>query len=123
MLTRLVIVWSEAFYSLRYFVLFVDIILEISAFRGNIDVPRILSAFREISTFRGYYLHFGDISALHAYYPHSVDTIIISHITSYLARNVRHIIHNFVLVVDIIFGHITSYLACNVRSISLILLI
>ena len=39
-------------------------------------------------------------------------------ITSYLARNVHHGLHNFVLVVDIIYiGHNMSYLARNDRPI------
>ena len=44
-----------------------------------------------ISTFRGYYPHFVDIYAFCGYYPHLVDIICISHITSYLACNVRFI--------------------------------
>ena len=64
-------------------------------------------------------------------YPHFVDIIHIRHITTYLARNVSHVIHSFVLVVDVILidniihsfvlvvdiiciVHITSYLSCNV---------
>ena len=56
-----------------------------------------------------------------------------THITSYLARNLCHVIHSFFLVVDIIFighilhsfilvvdiiciGQITSYLVCNVSN-------
>ena len=56
-------------------------------------------------------------------YLHFVDIICIGHITSYLACNVHHVSHSFVLVVDIIFGHITSYLARNIRPISHILFI
>ena len=64
------------------------------------------------------------------YYPHFVNIIRIGHIIRHLARNFRHvlqsfvlvvdiicighIIHSFVLVVDIIcIGHITSYLDRN----------
>ena len=39
----------------------------------------------------------------HSYFVLVVDIICIGHITSYLARNVCHILHSFVLVVDIIF--------------------
>ena len=71
--------------------------------------------FLEISTFRGYYPHFVDISAFHGYYLHLVDIICIEHITSYLARDVRHGLHRFNLVMDIIYiSHTTSYLARNV---------
>ena len=103
-------------------------LVEISTFRGY--YPH----FVEISKFRGYYPHFVDISALcenyrhsvkisiiRAYYPHFVDTILIFHITSYPDRNICHVIHSFVLVVDTIFGRITSDLACNVYPISHIL--
>ena len=136
-------------FRLFYFILDVDIIVKISAFRGNIHFPWILSAFRGnihipliLSPFRGYihtawilsefigYIHilwilsaFVDISAFFGYYPHSVGTIHIGHITSYLYRNVCHVIHSFVLVVDIIFGQIRSSLARNVHPISHILLI
>ena len=88
----------------------------------------------EISTFHGYYPHFVGISVfcgyyphlsafrrnihVSGYYPHLVDTIVVDHIASYLAFNVCHVLHSFVLVVEIIFGLITSYLACNVLSIS-----
>ena len=68
-------------------------------------------------------------------YPHFVDIIRIGHITSYLARNVCHvlqvfilvmdvvcfcyILHSFVLVVDIIcIGRNMSYLSLNFRPIS-----
>ena len=77
----------------------------------------------EISTFHGYYPHFVDVSAFHGYYPHFVDTIGIGHITSYLDFYVYHVLHSFVLVMDIVFVCITSYLACNVHPISHILLI
>ena len=63
-------------------------------------------------------------------YPHFMDIIRIGQIVSYLALNVHHVLHSFVLVVDIIcighiihsfvlvvdiicIGHIMSYLACN----------
>ena len=79
----------------------------------------------------GYYPHFVDISAFCEYYLHFADIIRIGHSTSYLARNVSHVFHSLVLVVDIIcighilhsvvlvmdivcIGRITSYLACNV---------
>ena len=52
-----------------------------------------------------------------------MDTIGIGHITSYLARNVFHVLHSFVMVVDIVFGHIMSYLDRNVHPISHILLV
>ena len=77
----------------------------------------------EISTFRGYYPHFVDISAFGGYYPNFVDTIGISHIKSYIACNVSHVLCGFVMVIDISFGHIISYLDCNVRPISYILMI
>ena len=92
--------------------------MDISALRGNIHVPWILPHFVEISTIRGYYPYFVDISVFCGYYPRFVDIIHIGHITSYLARNVRNILHSFFLVVDIIFGRITSYLACNICPIS-----
>ena len=57
------------------------------------------------------------LSAFRRYCPHLVDTIVIGHITSYLDPNVCHVLHSFVLVVDIIFGLITSYLAHNVHPI------
>ena len=63
------------------------------------------------------------LCAFFGYYPHFVDTIDIGHIMSYLTCNLRHVIHSFVLVMDIVFGRITSYLAHNVRPISHILLI
>ena len=63
------------------------------------------------------------LSALCGYYTHFVNTIGIGHIMSYLARNVPHVIHSFVLFVDIIFSQIMSYLDCNVRPISHNLLI
>ena len=91
-----------------------NIIVEVSAFRGNIHIPWISSAFVEISPFCGYYPHFVDICVLrgyyphfeeismlcryyphfveistsHEYYPHFVDMIYIDHITSYLDRTV-----------------------------------
>ena len=41
----------------------------------------------------------------------------IVHIVSYLARNVCHVIHSFVLVVDIIcIGNIVRYLERNIRT-------
>ena len=49
--------------------------------------------FVEISMFRIYYPHFMEISTSRGYYPHFVDIIYIDHITSYLACNVRPIIH------------------------------
>ena len=48
-------------------------------------------------------------------YPHFVETNGIGHIKIYLARNICHVLHIFVLVADIIVGHITSYLARNVQ--------
>ena len=113
----------------------------ISAYRGHIHIPWILSVFHVninvlwiISVFCGYictlwilsafrgYIHVPWIlSAFRGYYPHFVNTISISHITSYLACNVCHVLHIFVLVADIIFGRVTSYLACNVCTISHIL--
>ena len=117
----------------------------LSAFRGNIHVPCLLSAFCgyiyvlrgyyphsvEISMFRVYYPHFVEISTSCVYYPHFLDItaffgydphfvviILIGCITSYLARNVRHGLCSFVLVVDVIYiDHITSYLARNNRPI------
>ena len=100
--------------------------MEISTFCGNIHVPWILSAFHGninvpwILSFTPWIL-----SAFRVYCPPFVDTIGIGigHITSYLARNVFHVLHSFFMVVDIIFGHIMSYLYRNVRPISCILLI
>ena len=77
------------------------------------------------------YPHFVDISTFCGYCPHFVDIICIGHSTSYLARNVCHVIPTFILVVDNIYishilhsfvlviditciGHSTRYLACNV---------
>ena len=76
----------------EYYPHFVDI----SVFRGY--YPH----FVEISTFCRYYPYFMEISTSCRYYPHFVDTIRISHITSYLAHNDRHVLHSFALVVDII---------------------
>ena len=66
------------------------------------------------------YPHLVDIVHILWKYPRSVDIIRISsnirigHITSYLARDVNHVLQFFVLVVDIIcIGHITSYLDRN----------
>ena len=83
--------------------------VEISTFCRNIHVLWILSAFCGI-------IHVPWIlPGFCGYYPNFMDMIRIFHITSYLARNVRHVIHSFVLVVNIIYiGHITSYLARNV---------
>ena len=67
----------------------------------------ILSAFVEISTFRGNYSHFLDISIF-------VDIIRIGHIMSYLAQNFSHGLQIFILVMDIIYiSHTTIYLARN----------
>ena len=80
------------------------------------------------------YPHFVDVSAFHEYYPHFVYIIFIGFIAIYLDRNVCHVLHSFVLVVDIIYigniinifvlvvdiiciGRITSYLARNVHPI------
>ena len=89
--------------------------MEISAFFGNIHVPWILSAFHGninvlwiLSAFRGYICTMWILSAFSGYCLHFVDTIGIGHITSYLARNVRHVLHSLVLVMDINFGHVTS---------------
>ena len=108
----------------------VDIIVEISAFHGNIHLPWILSAFCGninvpwiLSAFSIYICSLWILSAFCAYCPHFVDTIGIGHITSYLARNVHHFIHSFFLVVDIIFRHIKSYLDRDVHPISHILLV
>ena len=91
--------------------------MEISVFRENIHVPWILYAFHGninvlwiLSAFRGYICTPWILSAFHGYYLHFVDTIDIGDITSYLACNVRHVLHSFVLVVNIISGCITSYL-------------
>ena len=107
-----------------------DIIVKISVFYGNIHVPLILSAFHGninipciLSAFRGYICTPWILSAFCGYCPHFVDTIVIGHIKTYLARNICHFLHSFVLVMDIIFGHITSYLARNVNPISNLLLI
>ena len=81
----------------------------LSAFRGFIHVLWILYTFFINIYVCEYYLHF-------------VDTIGIGHIKIYLACNVRHVLHSFVVVMGF-FCHITRYLACNVRSISHILLI
>ena len=74
--------------------------------------------FVEISMSRGYYPHFVDIYVFRGYYLHFVDIIRIGQITSYLACNVCHGLHSFVLLIDIIYiGHITSYLARNANPI------
>ena len=49
--------------------------------RGGVDGMTALFDKRGGSTSRGYY-------------PHFVDTIHIGHITSYLARNFRHVLHS-----------------------------
>ena len=50
--------------------------------------------------------------------PHFVGIIRIVHNTSYLARNVQHGLHSFVLVVDIIYiGHAMNYFAYNFHPI------
>ena len=86
--------------------------VEISVFRGY--YPH----FVDISTFCGYYPHSVEISTFRGYYPHFVDTIRNGHITSYPAHSVYHILHIFVLVMDVIcIGHITNYLAHNVYHI------
>ena len=59
-----------------------------------------------------------DIICILRIYLHFVDIIRIGHITSYLAGNIHHGLHSFVLVVNIIYiDHITSYLACYFRPI------
>ena len=67
----------------------------------------------------------GSVDIIHIswIYTNFMDTIGIGHIMNYIARNVFHVLHSFVLAVDIIFGYITSYLAHNVHHISYILLI
>ena len=99
--------------------------MKISTFRGYYpDLVKISTLlgyyphFVDISALCGYDMHFGEISTFRGYDPHFVDTIDIGQNTSYLARNVRHVVYSFVLVVDIVFGHIMSYLACNVHHIS-----
>ena len=82
-----------------------------------INVPLILSACR------GYICTQWILSAFCGYCPHFVDTIVIGHIKTYLSHNACHVLHGFVLVVDIVFGGITSYLAHNVNRISHILLV
>ena len=120
---------AELSYDLEYVILFWSWIS--SEFCGYICIlwiyPSLLYIsilcgyyphFVEISTFCGYYPHFLDISAFRGYYPHFLDIPCIVHITSYLARNVRHVLHSLVLVMDFIYiGHITSYLAHNVCTI------
>ena len=91
----------------------VDIIRILSIYLYSVDIIRILWI----------YLRSVDIIHISKIYPNLVDIIGIGQITNYLACNVFHDLHSFVLVVDITFGHITSYLACNVRPISHILLI
>ena len=55
----------------------------------------------------GYYPHFMNIIRILGIYPHFMDIIRIGQIVSYLALNVHHVLHSFVLVVDIIcIGHI-----------------
>ena len=107
----------------------------LSVFCGNIHVQWILS------TFCGYYAHFVDIIsiswilyAFFGYYLHLMDITCIGHITSYLDRNVCHVLHSFFLIMDTIFiahilhsfflyvdiiciGHITSHLARSVHPI------
>ena len=78
----------------------------------------------------GYYPHFMNIIRILGIYPHFMDIIRIGQIVSYLALNVHHVLHSFVLVVDIIcighiihsfvlvvdiicIGHIKSYLSRN----------
>ena len=73
-----------------------DISTKCRQYPWNVDISAIL---RNIHI-RRYYLHF-------------VNTIGVGHIMIYLARNVCHVLHSFVLFVDTILGHITSYLACN----------
>ena len=91
----------------------VDIIRVSLIYPHSVDIIRILWKYpRSVDIIRILWI-----------YPNFVDTTRIFHITSYLARNVCHVLHSFVLVVDIIFGHITSYLARNIRPISHILFI
>ena len=83
------------------YIYFVDTICILCKYSFSVDIIRILWKYPrpvDISEFLG--------------------IIGIAHITSYLARNVRHGLHSFVLVVDIFYiDHITSYLATDVCSI------
>ena len=72
--------------------------MEISTFRGYYlhFVDRYVlrgyySHFVEISMFRSYYPHFMEISTPCGYYPHFVHMIYVDNITRYLARNVHPI--------------------------------
>ena len=108
--------WScgvQLWYGLYYFILVLNIIMEVFAFRGNIHVLWVLFAFRgyyphfvdlyvlrgyyphfvEISMFRRYYPCFVKISTSRGYYPHFVHIKYIYHITSYLSRNIHPIFH------------------------------
>ena len=120
-----------------------NIIVEVSAFCGNIHVlwilfaihinihvPWILSAFRgyiyilrgyyphfvEISMFRRYYSHFVEISTSRGYYPHFVDIIYIDHNMSYLAHNVRPIFHIYSFSETD--WYITYFSVCHLDSVS-----
>ena len=85
----------------------VDIIRISRKYPGSVDIIHILWKYpRSV-----------DIIHISWIYSHFVDTIGIGHITSYLDHNFCHVIHSFVMFVDIIFGHITSYLARNVHPI------
>ena len=101
----------------------------LSAFKVNINVLRIICILwlylHSVDIIRISWKYPRSMDIIHILwkYPHFVDTIVIGHITSYLALNVCHVLHSFFLVVDIIFGHNKSYLARNVHPISPILLI
>ena len=96
-------------------------LVKISTFRGYYpDLVKISTLlgyyphFVDISALCGYDMHFGEISTFRGYDPHFVDTIDIGQNTSYLARNVRHVVYSFVLVVDIVYiVRAMRYLARN----------
>ena len=69
-----------------YFILVVDIIVKISAFRGNIHVPWILSAFRVYICILWKYPRSVDIIRILWKYPRSIDIIRISCIYPYFVE-------------------------------------
>ena len=104
----------------------VDIICISRKYPYSVDIIHIFGIYLhsvDIICISWKYPHYVDIIRVSWIYPPFMDTIGIVHIKSYLALTVLHVLHSFVLVVDINFGHVASYLACKVHPISHILLI
>ena len=106
----------ELSYDLDYAIVFCSWIL--STIRVNMPILWKYSRSMDIICISWIYPSLMDILRILWTYPHSVNMICIVHILSYLAHNVSHCLHSFILVVNIIYiGHITSYLDRNVRPI------